>query len=158
MPMYQRKPFKAQQWNKPGDVPSWAYGKVTEREDGFEIVQNEVMKVFQGKPGDYICQRPDGGLIYICRKAIFEACNAPSHEFKEPLELAHDRRALAIFGGAMRDRMEEKRAQGRGGWWDKNQCSVEYLRELFMQAVAKGNMVDVANFAMMIFVRENSEN
>lgn len=75
MPMYQRKPFRAQQWNQPGDVPAFAYGKVTEASDGFTLQMGD--KIVHGEPGDYICQRPDRGFVYVCRKDIFEANNVP---------------------------------------------------------------------------------
>ena len=68
----------------------------------------------------------------------------------------HDEAGVANFTDAMLERLEEKRGQGRGGWWDESQCSLQHLRDLFMQAVAKGNLVDIANFAMMIHSRENA--
>lgn len=154
MPTYQRKPFKAQQWNQPGDVPSWAYGKVTEREDGFEVIQNDVMKIFTGKPGDYICQRPDGGLIYVCRQHIFEACNSLAFTPTFDMEKAYDNNGVDSMAQAMRARLSDKRLQGFYGWWNKEQCSIEQLRGLLMEAVAKGKMVDIANFAMMVYCRE----
>lgn len=54
---------------------------------------------------------------------------------------------------AMKVRLAEKRAEGRGGWDDAKQCTVEYLAALLVGAVVKGKSVDVANFAMMLHER-----
>ncbi|RLK45973.1 hypothetical protein [Cupriavidus plantarum] len=54
---------------------------------------------------------------------------------------------------AMKARLAEKRAEGRGGWDDADHCTVEYLAALLVGAVVKGKSVDVANFAMMLHER-----
>lgn len=56
------------------------------------------------------------------------------------------------------DRMKEKlkyarESTGRGGWDNPKQCSNEYLSDLLVKLVAKGDPVDVANVAMMISMR-----
>ena len=53
----------------------------------------------------------------------------------------------------MKLKLHAKRLQGYSGW--NSQCSIERLRELFAEHLAKGDMVDIANFAMMIWNREN---
>ena len=85
MPMYQRKPFKAVQWNKRGDAPSFAYGKIVESEDWFVLTSNE--KTITGGLGDYICQRPDGSAVYVCKRETFEACNSPIEDAENTISL-----------------------------------------------------------------------
>lgn len=67
-----------------------------------------------------------------------------------------DANGLFNFRLAMEQKLMQKRVDGRGGWHDPEQCSVDYLRQLLVEHVDKGDMVDVANFAMMIWNRENS--
>ncbi|AMP04301.1 hypothetical protein [Collimonas pratensis] len=64
-----------------------------------------------------------------------------------------DDHAVDLFCKAMKDKLHVKRQQGFGGWHDISQCSGERLAELLLGAVAKGDPVDVANFAMMLFCR-----
>lgn len=155
MQIYQRKPFKAKQWNKPGDLPAFAYGVASEGDGGCVLRMGD--KLINVEPGDYICQRPDRELIYVCKRETFEANNAPIDlAEKKKIEKIHDEQGVSDFTDAMLEKMSRKRDQGCGGWWDENQCTIEHLRGLFMAAVAKGDMIDIANFAMMIYYRENS--
>ncbi len=64
-----------------------------------------------------------------------------------------DNNGVNTFAQAMCSRLEQKRAEGRGGWYDPAQCTVEYLAALLIGAILKGNAVDVANFAMMLHQR-----
>lgn len=64
-----------------------------------------------------------------------------------------DDRHVEEFAAAMRDKLALKRAEGRGGWEDKDHCSNEHLSRLLHEHIAKGDPVDVANFAMMIHQR-----
>lgn len=69
-----------------------------------------------------------------------------------------DDHAVDIFAKAMKDKLGIKRQQGFGGWHDIRQTSSMRLADLLLAAVAKGDPVDVANFAMMLFCRhENHE-
>lgn len=45
--------------------------------------------------------------------------------------------------------------KGRSGWNSQEQCSIASLRVLLHKHLEKGDMVDVANLAMMIWNREN---
>lgn len=65
-----------------------------------------------------------------------------------PDDLAVDRFAIA-----MKAKLAQKRAEGRGGWDNPNECSVEWLSELLKRHVEKGDPTDVGNFAMMIHQR-----
>ncbi|PRD42357.1 hypothetical protein C5748_16315 [Phyllobacterium phragmitis] len=61
--------------------------------------------------------------------------------------------AVDQFAAAMKDKLARKRAEGRGGWDEPNQCSIAYLSRLLTEHVEKGDPVDVGNLAMMIHQR-----
>lgn len=63
--------------------------------------------------------------------------------------------ALAVdrFAVAMKAKLAQKRAEGRGGWEDKDQCSNALLSRLLVEHVQKGDPIDVANFCMMLHQR-----
>lgn len=65
-----------------------------------------------------------------------------------PDDLAVDR-----FAAAMKTKLAQKRAEGRGGWDRKDECTAEFLSELLRGHVEKGEPVDVGNFAMMLHQR-----
>lgn len=62
---------------------------------------------------------------------------------------------VARFSAAMSNKLDAKRAEGRGGWNKPDECSVESLCVMLADHVRKGDMVDIANFAMMIWNRNN---
>jgi hypothetical protein len=62
--------------------------------------------------------------------------------------------AVDAFAEAMKAKMAKQRAKGYGGWNDKTDCTPEYLQSALVAHVAKGDPVDVGNFAMMLFNRE----
>jgi hypothetical protein len=64
-----------------------------------------------------------------------------------------DNVAVDRFFGAMKAKLAAKRAEGRGGWDDKDGCSNAQLSRMLAEHVAKGDPIDVANFAMMIHQR-----
>lgn len=64
-----------------------------------------------------------------------------------------DELAIDKFAAAMEQKMAKKRADGRGGWEDPEQCSVEFLNELLQGHMAKGDPVDIGNFCMMLWNR-----
>jgi hypothetical protein len=68
-----------------------------------------------------------------------------------------DEALCRTFGQIMEEKLKIKREEGRGGWWDAEECSIEYLKELLREHIDKGDMVDVANFAAMIYARECME-
>lgn len=61
--------------------------------------------------------------------------------------------AVDRFAAAMKAKLAKKRDDGRGGWDNPDECSIAFLSELLRDHVAKGDPVDVANFAMMIHQR-----
>lgn len=64
-----------------------------------------------------------------------------------------DDAAVEAFAAAMKAKLAQKRAEGRGGWEDKTQCSQDDLSLMLRGHVSKGDPVDVANFCMMLHQR-----
>lgn len=64
-----------------------------------------------------------------------------------------DDKAVDDFAAAMKTAMWAARAKGKGGWDDRELCSEQHLQELLRGARAKGDPVDVGNYAMMLFNR-----
>jgi hypothetical protein len=75
-------------------------------------------------------------------------------QFPGVAEEIMDQRLCDAARAAMREKLEKKSGQGRGGWWDRSRCSTGHLRQLLREHLEKGDMVDVMNFAAMIYVRE----
>jgi len=65
---------------------------------------------------------------------------------------AFDDDAVDQFAEAMKSKLDRKREQGRGGWY-LGSCTQEMLSEMLRDHVEKGDPVDVGNFAMMLFFR-----
>ncbi len=64
-----------------------------------------------------------------------------------------DDAAVDRFAAAMKSKLARKRDEGRGGWDDPAQCTVEYLAELLISHLPKGDPVDIGNFSMMLHQR-----
>ncbi|MFC0684663.1 hypothetical protein [Novosphingobium clariflavum] len=62
--------------------------------------------------------------------------------------------AVDLFAAAMKAKLAMKRAEGRGGWQNRDECSAERLSGMLRDHVGKGDPVDVANFAMMLHQRD----
>lgn len=61
------------------------------------------------------------------------------------------------FAEAMKSKMCKARAKGRGGWDDRLMVSDEALAKMLIEHLGKGNdgtFEDVANFAMMLYMRD----
>lgn len=58
--------------------------------------------------------------------------------------------AVTQFAQAMRDRMADKRDQGRDGWMT---CDVEELQLKLIRSIADGDPIDIGNYAMMLHAR-----
>jgi hypothetical protein len=68
-----------------------------------------------------------------------------------------DQRMVEITKRAMASKLEAARDKGRHGWWNSEQCSIEDLKKMLLEHIEKGDMIDVMNFAGMIFIREKCE-
>lgn len=64
-----------------------------------------------------------------------------------------DDEAVDSFAQVMHAKMAAARAKGKEGWDDPQRCPVVRLAELLQLAVAAGDYVDVANYAMMLHLR-----
>lgn len=64
-----------------------------------------------------------------------------------------DRELVAYTQKAMRDKLAAARLKGRNGWWHQDTCPLANLEKLLHEAMAKGDMVSVINYAAMIEVR-----
>lgn len=62
--------------------------------------------------------------------------------------------AVDKFAAAMKAKMAKQRAKGYDGWDDEAACPVDRLQSMLVEHVAKGDPVDVGNFAMMLFNRD----
>lgn len=63
------------------------------------------------------------------------------------------------FALAMKKKLAKKRTEGRSGWnttpalgWG---CNVRELESMLRQHLEKGDVVDIANFCMMVWNRRN---
>jgi hypothetical protein len=69
----------------------------------------------------------------------------------------YDDMKIDEFANAMKAKMAKKRDEGRGGWDDPAQCSVDHLAGLLLSHIDKGDPIDIANFCMMLFHRNGSK-
>ncbi|WP_414490547.1 hypothetical protein [Stenotrophomonas maltophilia] len=95
---------------------------------------------------------PDG-TPYECGpvKCIKDCPSCAAHQ---PVGDQHpDDLAVDAFAAAMKAKMAEARAKGRGGWEDPAQCTAEDLSRMLRNHVEKGDPRDVANFCMMLHQR-----
>jgi hypothetical protein len=75
----------------------------------------------------------------------------------QPREPEHpDDSAVDKFAASMKAKMAKQRAKGYGGWSDKGQCPTERLQQMLVEHLAKGDPVDIGNFAMMLWSRGES--
>jgi hypothetical protein len=67
-----------------------------------------------------------------------------------------DELGVARLAKAMLAKLKEKRLEGYHGW--NNDCTVEHLQQLFVSHIGKPwterNLIDMANFCMMLWNRE----
>jgi hypothetical protein len=65
-----------------------------------------------------------------------------------------DDHGVDLFASAMKEKLATKRLEGYGGW--NNECTPEHLAKLLVDHMPKGDPVDIANFAMMLFHRNGA--
>lgn len=68
----------------------------------------------------------------------------------KPLEEVVDQ-----FADAMKAKLAEKQGQGYTGWDDPKSISEHYLYSLLNANLREGDLIDVANLAMIIWHRNN---
>ncbi|WP_329768834.1 hypothetical protein [Stenotrophomonas maltophilia] len=97
-----------------------------------------------------------GFVVYGTAQSIAEVERrlAPDIAARQPVRDQHpDDLAVDAFAAAMKAKMAEARAKGRGGWEDPAQCTAEDLARMLRDHVEKGDPRDVANFCMMLHQR-----
>lgn len=96
----------------------------------------------------------DGDIPSAHRSLLWRAEQLLAKPASEPADGLHpDDLAVDRFAAAMKAKLAKKRAEGRGGWEDKDDCSNDFLSQLLREHVEKGDPVDVGNLAMMIHQR-----
>jgi hypothetical protein len=71
----------------------------------------------------------------------------------EPVLPHPDNTAVDAFAVAMKAKLAEARAKGRGGWQDKDDFPQQRLSDMLRAHLAKGDPRDVANFCMFLHQR-----
>lgn len=87
------------------------------------------------------------GLLYDLRAYAQEASQSKSEE--SMIDCA----AVLQSALGMVEKMRISSEKGRGGWHDPQRCSLESLTRMFLDHIQKGDMIDVMNFAMMVWSR-----
>ncbi|WP_340571708.1 hypothetical protein [Stenotrophomonas sp. G106K1] len=112
--------------------------------------------------GHYTCigDYRDGHMEYVPNEVRAEQALIALDEWlaalaaRQPVGEQHpDDLAVDAFAAAMKAKMAEARAKGRGGWEDPAQCSADDLSRMLREHVEKGDPRDVANFCMMLHQR-----
>jgi hypothetical protein len=70
-------------------------------------------------------------------------------------DAAADETGVRRFANAMADKLAAKRKENRGGWNRPHQASMKRLQKLLREHAEKGDPVDIANFAMIIWNRQH---
>lgn len=123
---------------------------------------------------DQICTHEEtrrGGIWEICdycgAKWADDEGGKPPFEWPEEIQKARalldaatpkpaphsDDTAVDLFSEAMKEKLAQKREEGRGGWENKEVCSVGFLASLLHGHMRKGDPVDIGNIAMMLWSR-----
>lgn len=118
-------------------LQAWARGKFT----------------YAGRYKGQVYGNTDWALARALHGAIV-AEFAPIAQTEQPEHF--DDRAVDRFAAAMKAKLAKARGKGRGGWFDRLQCSEKRLAQMLVEHLRKGNegtFEDVANFAMMLHQR-----
>lgn len=96
----------------------------------------------------------DGRLFMVKEQDALDAVrSALEWRYENGGVLQWDDASVDAFAMAMKEKMAEARAKGRGGWEDPTQCTAEDLSRMLRDHVEKGDPRDVANFCMMLHQR-----
>lgn len=55
----------------------------------------------------------------------------------------------------MRNKLSEAAMHGRHGWWKREICDINHLRELRSKAIADNDHISVMNYTAMLWAREH---
>ncbi|TAN03103.1 MAG: hypothetical protein EPN36_13980 [Rhodanobacteraceae bacterium] len=91
----------------------------------------------------------------LARQAQFDGASV--QEFRCAVVSQHpDDVAVDAFAAAMKTKLAEARAKGRGGWQDKGDCPQQRLSGMLRACVEKGDPRDVANLCMFLHQRDEA--
>lgn len=77
-----------------------------------------------------------------------------THDMTAHDAAAHlDDQVVDQLAAALKQKLARSRAKGRGGWNDKEKCPPGRLQEMMAHHIGKGDPLDVAAFAMMLWYR-----
>lgn len=97
-----------------------------------------------------------GGRNYsqrVVQRWLVDTMSPAINRARAALSKHSDDEAVDRFAAAMKAKLAKKRTEGRSGWDDKTACSREYLSQLLIEHLSKGDPIDVANLAMMLHQR-----
>jgi hypothetical protein len=86
-------------------------------------------------------------------EAMLSAIAAPDAIPDAEAAVNPDDAAVDRFAAAMKTKMAASRAKGRSGWDNEALCPASRLQDMLIEHLAKGDPVDVGNFAMMLWNR-----
>ena len=103
----------------------------------------------------YGCFCPNCAAPIIDRERCINGLNtcAYGHKTASSLALSVDQAAHKRFSKECGDKLAAASAKGRGGWHVPNEVSGKELAEMLVEHLKKGDMRDVANFAMFLHER-----
>lgn len=74
-------------------------------------------------------------------------------EIKRRQNVHNDDLCVDLFAEMMKQKLAKAREKGRSGWDNPHECDVETLALMMVEHVVKGDVVDIANFCMMLSLR-----
>lgn len=110
-----------------------------------------ICRGLKGKPNEFVASAWGHKQGCELMEALVEGPAWSSATRADPDDIAVDQCAVA-----MKAKLAKKRAEGRSGWDDKENCSQVWLSTLLREHVEKGDPLDVANLAMMLWARGES--
>lgn len=115
----------------------------------------DVARLYPGKLADaIIASDRAAGCDPEALRVEVDRLRAWAEQDRAALSEHYDDVAVDAFAAAMKAKLARKRDQGYGGWDDPEQCHTSYLASLLIDHLRKGDPVDIANFAMMLFHRD----
>lgn len=143
---------------EPVAIPEATQEQIEALDDLVTMVRRLVHALHKAAPTAYLSAWASD---YLERKGFNkgpfrEACSPlpPAAQVSLNGDKAFDDDAVDQFASAMKEKLDKKRFQGRAGWHDKKICSQKQLSNMLFNHVDKGDPLDVGNFAMMLFFRQ----
>jgi len=89
-------------------------------------------------------------------KEVLEVLGTVEQTEGNDCDLVMDAELSLYIRDCMANKLEKKRKDGRGGWWNPDIAMNEKLKEMLTEHIEKGDMIDVINLSAMIMVREEN--